>query len=351
MLVLAGLFMPASITGSVGWALAVLGLAGSGAAAFGKVMLERSNAQQLDACQKQLGVLQLQVQQAKDDRDALDAQLAARRRADRQPAASGREGSGGVGGVDAVGHAPQRGPARGRTPPRAASAEAEEELKTARRRWREALAAAGLAREDRRPKQVRRLMQRGDRIAEMQRRLAAAARRACPAAAGTGSLWRRGSLQLAADAGVSLGAAESGRATARSLPRRRRGRRPAVARRDAIRREARRIRVARAKHEEAIGRLKHRRRELFLEAGVKDEQEFRQRALECARADVLRREREAIAREIEAALASQCSEDAIRQQLEGEQAVPLESAPRRAAPAAWRPSSSNSAACWRSEAA
>ena len=38
-------------------------------------MLERSNAHQLDACQKQLGVLQLQIQQAKDDRDALDAQL------------------------------------------------------------------------------------------------------------------------------------------------------------------------------------------------------------------------------------------------------------------------------------
>ena len=63
---------------------------------------------------------------------------------------------------------------------------------------------------------------------------------------------------------------------------------------------------------------------MFLDAGVKDEQEFRQRALECARAGVLRQQRDAIAREIEAALASQCSEEAIRKQLEAPQAAPLE---------------------------
>ena len=32
MLVLAGLFLPASLTGSIGWAMAVLGLGGIGAA-------------------------------------------------------------------------------------------------------------------------------------------------------------------------------------------------------------------------------------------------------------------------------------------------------------------------------
>ncbi len=40
-LILAGLFLPASIMGSMGWALAMLGLAGSGMAAGGKVLLER----------------------------------------------------------------------------------------------------------------------------------------------------------------------------------------------------------------------------------------------------------------------------------------------------------------------
>ncbi len=89
-----------------------------------------------------------------------------------------------------------------------------------------------------------------------------------------------------------------------------------VERREEIRRQRRRLRTGQTKHEEAIGRQKHRHRQLFIEVGVKDEQEFRQRALECARTDVLRREREAIAREIEAALAPQCSEEAIRQQFE-----------------------------------
>jgi uncharacterized protein YhaN len=99
----------------------------------------------------------------------------------------------------------------------------------------------------------------------------------------------------------------------------------AAARRDALRGQARRLRAARSKHEEAVSCLRHRRRELFIEAGVKDEQEFRQKALESARAEVLCRDREAIAKEIEAALASQCSEDAIRKQLEGPQAATLES--------------------------
>ena len=75
MLILVAVFRPGSIAGTLGWALAVLGLAGAAAAALGKILLERSNARQLDACQKQLTMLQTQIQQTKQDRDALDAQL------------------------------------------------------------------------------------------------------------------------------------------------------------------------------------------------------------------------------------------------------------------------------------
>ena len=63
------------ITGSVGWGLAVLGLAALRSPWASKVLLERVNAKQLEACRKQLGVLQSQVEQTKADRDALDAQL------------------------------------------------------------------------------------------------------------------------------------------------------------------------------------------------------------------------------------------------------------------------------------
>ncbi len=317
-LILVGLFMP-GLTGA-GWGLALLGLAGSACAALAKILLERSNVHQLDACQKQLGVLKSQMEQAAQDRDALDAQLPAgggaiqvrlqaaekelaaleeltpldtRRSAARQEAAT----------------AAQR------------AAEASAELQTARRRWRESLAAAGLP-ETLLPKQVRRLAQQGDRIAERQRRLAQRREDLAGRQREFDSLAAR-IAQLAADTGVPLGSGglldqlrQLAEAAARQTS--------ALARRDAIRSEARRHRAARAKHEEAIGRQKHRRRQLFIEAGVKDEQELRQRVLESARGEVLRRQREAIAGEIAAAIALHCSEDAIRQQLEGNHPLPLE---------------------------
>ena len=113
----------------------------------------------------------------------------------------------------------------------------------------------------------------------------------------------------------------------------------------------RKIRRDRARQEETIRRLKLRRRELLRESGARDEQELRRRAVEAARADVLRRECDATNRDIAAALGSHCPQEAIRQQLEGEMAASLE--PRReelrvAAPR-WRKnlhSDSSGAARW-----
>ena len=51
-----------------------------------------------------------------------------------------------------------------------------------------------------------------------------------------------------------------------------------------------------AKHEEAVSRLKHRRRELFFEAGAEDEAEFRHRAVQHARADVLLKDKNTLKR-------------------------------------------------------
>jgi uncharacterized protein YhaN len=320
-LVLTGLLMPASITGSVGWALATLGLAGSGAAAVGKVLLERSNSRQLDACQKQLSVLQLQVEQAKADRDGLDGQLprgggpiSSRLQAAEKELAALEE----LTPLDT-----RRSAARQEAEAASRRAtDAKEELKAARRRWRQALAMLGLP-EDLSLQQVRGLMQRGDRMAEAQRRLGSLRDELQRRQRELDGLMAR-IVQLAADAGVALGppspieqlhqlaeAADAQEANA--------------ARRDAIRMQARRIRTARAKHEEAVSRLKHRRRELFFEAGVKDEQEYRQRALQFARAEVLGGERATIDREIQrAAVAAECPEIAIRQQLEGQEPAALE---------------------------
>ena len=144
MLVLAGLLMPTSVTGSLGWALATLGLAGTGAAAVGKVLLERSNSRQLDGCQKQLGVLQLQVEQAKADREALDGQLPhgggpipSRLQAAERELAALEE----LTPLDTRRNAArQEAEAAARR-----AAGAKEELKAARRRWRQAPGDAGLA--------------------------------------------------------------------------------------------------------------------------------------------------------------------------------------------------------------
>lgn len=319
-LVFAGLFMSASIIGPIGWALALLGLAGSGAAAFGKVMLERSNVHQLDGCQKQLGVLQLQCQQTKEDRDALDAQLprgggpiAGRLQTAERELATLEE----LTPLDT-----RRSTARQEVEAaKRRTREAKEELRGARRRWREALAAAGLP-EDLHPKNIRRLMQRGDRIGEIQRRLVQCREDLSRRQREWESLASR-IVQLAADAGMSLSSVNP-LERLRELAGAAAQQQAATTRRDALRVHARRIRLKQAKHEEAIVGLKHRRRELFLEAGVKDEPDFRQQALEHARADVLQGQRDVIDQEIQTVLASQCSEDAIRRQLEAEQTVPLD---------------------------
>jgi len=319
-LVLAGLFMPASITGSIGWALSLLGLAGGGAAVLGKVMLERSNVHQLDACQKQLGVLQLQVQQTKDDREALDDQLPRGggplsnrlQEAERELAALEE-----LAPLDAHrAAARQEADAAGRR-----VAEAEEEYKSARRRWRDALSAIGLP-QTIGPKQLRRLIQRKENITEMQRRLVERREEIDRRRRELDSVASR-IAQLAAESGIAV-APDDPIAQLRKLGEAAGQQEAAVARREAIRREARRIRANQAKHEEAISRLKHRRRQLFIEADVKDEQEFRRRVLEYARADVLRTERDGISREIEAALGSQCSEDAIRRELDAKDSGRLE---------------------------
>lgn len=330
MLLMTGLFMPESVVGAAGWTLALLGLAGSGAAAFGKVMFERSNVHQLDACRKQLDLVRTQIQQAEEDRDSLDARLpgdgpiSVRLQAAERELAALEE----LTPFDARrGVARQEAVAASRR-----AAEAKAGVDAARRRWREALAAAGLP-ELMSPKQLRRLARHGGRIADVQRRLNERREELLRRRREMESLTAR-IAQLAADAGMTthtsplpLGEGTISTdpiAQMQSLSEAAAKQQTAASRREAIRRQARRNRAAVARYEESVGRLNHRRRELFIEAGVKDEQEYRRRALEHARGDVLRGQREAIAREIEAALASRCSEEAIRQQLDGREAASLE---------------------------
>jgi uncharacterized protein YhaN len=319
-LILAGLFLPASMTGSIGWVLAVLGLAGCGAAGAGKLMLERANARQLDASQKQLNLLQLQLKQTADDRDALDGQLphgsgpmAGRLAAAEKDLAALEE----LMPVDTRRTAARQDAAAAKQ----RATQAEEEHRVARRRWRELLQQAGLPPKFS-PRQVKQLLESCDRIGKIERRLAERKEELGHRRGELDSLLGR-IAQLVGDAGIDVAAgtpAEQLRQLADAVAKQE----AIVTRREAIRQQLRQIGRDRGKREEAISRLKLRRRELLRDLGANDEPEFRRRAVEAARADVLRHDREAVEREITTAIAGYCPQEAIRQHLEGDAVRDLE---------------------------
>ncbi len=319
-LVMAGLFMPTSITGSVGWAMALLGLAGSGAAGAGKVMFERSNTRQLEGCQKQINMLQLQLQEAKQERDALDRQL---------PSGGGPIGTRLQAAESELAALEELVPLDARRTSALQEAQAaagrvaraEEDLSTAHHRWREALAAVGLP-GSLTPKQVRSLVQRCGQITEMHRRLEDRHEELRRRGGELDSLQGR-IAQLVSDSQTTV-TGDDPIEQLRQLAEALKEQELRLQRRRELLREAHRLRRKRARHEEAVSRLKRRRRGLLRDADVEDEQQLRQRAVEAARAAVLRQQREALASEIAAAVAGTCSEDAIGRQLHDDSAPPLE---------------------------
>ncbi len=310
-LVVAGLFVPASVTGSFGWAMTVLGLLGAGAAGFGKVLLERSNARQLEACQRQIVMIQAQIRQAEEERDSLDAQLpqgggpmTARLQAAEQELAALE---------DLVPMRSKRDSARQRVEAAARrAAEAEGDLAAARRRWSESLAELGLPAKLS-PRQVRRVVAQCEQHAELFRQLQ---RRREELA-----LRRRELENLAARIRDLAAEAEIGSPDAQpvallgqldgALGRQR----DRVERYRQLRREARQLRRRYRKHVEAMSRLKHERRALLLEAGVEEEQQLRELAVQAARAAVLRQQRDGLKREIDAAAAGTCPLDVLGKEI------------------------------------
>ena len=74
-LILAGLLLPASFTGSIGWPMAWLGFLGTGSAVAAKFTMERSMTRQLDAAGKQLELVESQTETANRQRNELDEAL------------------------------------------------------------------------------------------------------------------------------------------------------------------------------------------------------------------------------------------------------------------------------------
>ncbi|MEE9603129.1 MAG: hypothetical protein V3V75_07480, partial [Thermoguttaceae bacterium] len=207
---------------------------------------------------------------------------------------------------------------------RAAVARAEDarrDLSVARRGWSEALLAIGLP-PKLSPKQVKQLATRCDQVADLKRRLGRNREELDHRRRELDSLLGRIS-QLAADAGLEV----QGMTPLEQLGRLVEALDEQEARakqRDLLRLRLRKICRNKDQHEEAASRLKLRRRELLRECGVENEQQLRQHAVQYARTEVLRRQRDTIAREIEAAIGGRCSEKAIAEQLQGRAADKLE---------------------------
>ncbi len=75
LLYLAGLVLPISFSRALGWPVGLIGVLAAVAASFTKVIMECSASRRLEGCQGQLQLLGQQMQQAKDERDALDSRL------------------------------------------------------------------------------------------------------------------------------------------------------------------------------------------------------------------------------------------------------------------------------------
>ena len=323
-LLLAGFFVPTSLTGAPGWLLSLMGLAGSIAAGLAKVMLECAGARRLDACQKQLAMLQLQVKQATEERDLLDGQLpagggplAARLAAAEKDLAA----------LEELLPLETRRTAAGQDSAAAGQrlAAAEQELSAARKRWRDVVRQAGLP-PGLAPNCVKQLSQRCDQIAQIQRQLAQRTEDLAHRRRELDSLIGR-IAQLVADSGVAVGPAAVPAEQLRQLGEAIGRQETVLARREAIREQLRQFAHQRTKHEEAISRRGRRRRDLLREAHVRDEQEFRRRAVQAARAETLQRERESLDREISETIAGHCPQEAVRRQLNAEAGAAME--PRR----------------------
>jgi uncharacterized protein YhaN len=312
LLVLTGSVILPIFSSGANWLIAVLGVVGIASTVFGKISLEKSNAAKLDAVQKQLALAQGQIKQIKEERDEMDGRLP-------------RGGGPLVSRLDAAENELSELEAlvplesrRGAAVQSAASAReraerAEEDYKAARRKWRDSLASLGLSVELS-SAQVRQLAGRWNAMSENLRRLTQCRDDLDRRRKEAESLAARLS-QVAGDANVPLpdtGVLEQLKYLGNALAEQQ----AVAARRDAVRNQLKQLRHLRARHEEAIGRLNHRRRNLFFEAGAEDEDSFRQKALQSARGEALRSDRDSLARDIAATIGKECSEEAIRELLE-----------------------------------
>ncbi|HET6879238.1 MAG TPA: AAA family ATPase, partial [Pirellulales bacterium] len=319
-LVLANMFLPSSLVGSAGWLLAVIGALGAAGAAGGKFLMDRSAANQLEVCQKQAGILASQVQQAKEERESLDRELPrgggpllTRLQAAEKDLAALEE----LLGVDAQ----RQAAATAAEAAKARAAAAENERREARRRWEQALVAAGLPK-DITLKQAKQFAGRRRQLDELEqereRRQAELDERKRDFDVLAGRI-----KQLLADVAlkpVSQRPADQLHELCTQLA----AHEIVAAKRDSLHQRAARLKRQQARLATAIRRGEQRRQQLLQEAAASGEAELRQRAAEHARRQALVERRDTLTRDIAAALAGRLTENDVRNWLEADAATLLE---------------------------
>jgi uncharacterized protein YhaN len=297
-LILSGLLLPTSFTGSIGWSMAWLGLLGTGSAIAAKFTMERSMARQLDVARKQLELVESQTASANRQGEELDAALSksslslgARLEAAQRELSELEK----LLPLDAQRQSAQQEADRNQ----AVLSGLRQKHARARQHWRQALASVGLA-DSLNPRQAKEKLAVFGKLKTIQRQLADA----------QAELDRRRQELAAVAAHVSqvFEASRIEPASIQLTQRLRQLRHDLSAQeslhqeRDTLRRRLRKLRQRRQLVYRRLGVLRHRRGRLLKRCGAASLADFRRRAAEFSRAATLIQERNTLTRDIEAVL-------------------------------------------------
>jgi uncharacterized protein YhaN len=309
-LILGGLLLPGSFTGSLGWPMAWLGLLGVGSAIAAKYTMERSAANQLEASRRQLALVESQSKQAQTERSDLDrllpktgGPLAAQLQTAQQELAKLEELLPLEAQRQAVEQAAQDSESR--------RAQARQSYQQALENWQAALAAHGLP-EYLTPAQVRGMFNAGGRLNALQRQLADAQseldRRRRELTAFTSRLEQ---VFLAAEI---LPQATAASQQLRQLRHELADQESRHKRREIVLRRQRKLRRRQQGVAQRLRRLRNRCRQLLRDCHVADLAEFRRRSAEFSQIASLITQRDSAAQEIAALLVGRATTVGIDQE-------------------------------------
>ena len=309
---LAGFFLPASIVGRLGWPLALLGLLGTATATTIKVLLERTNAAKLRACQEQLDAVSSQLRQARSESDQLDETLP--ESADPSPVRL-EQAEERLRALEAISPLDARRQTARRELETAETryTETTEAFEAAQKRWADSIRAAGLP-EHLSVKQVQQLSERADHLVQLARRVDRCREEETQRQDERDGLVQR-IRRLAEETGMRAEADHpadmlrellEALAHHESLDKKRRG----------LREEDKKFHRRRTKHEKRIRVWKRRRRSLLEELGIRHESQLEQQAQREAEAKTLREELNQVQTTIATAIGPKVSEDRLAVYLE-----------------------------------